>query len=112
MMKIKELFENEKVFLDSKLTLEKVANLVDTSSRNVSRAINEHDGTNFSDFVNSYRIEKAKNLLTAKTHTKEKIAAIAYDCGFGNVTSFNLAFKAATKHTPSSYRNIFGPVSA
>ncbi|WP_350284225.1 helix-turn-helix domain-containing protein [uncultured Croceitalea sp.] len=110
-MKIKVLFEKEEVYLNSKLTLEKVSTLAGTSSRNVSRAINEHDGTNFSDFVNAYRIEKAKNLLVDKAYAKEKIAAIAYDCGFGNVTSFNLAFKAATKQTPSSYRSTSGQVS-
>jgi len=111
MQKIKLLFEEEEVYLDSKLTLEKVSNLVGTSSRNISRAINEHDGTNFSDFVNSFRIKKAKTLLISKAYTNEKIAAIAYDSGFGNVTSFNLAFKATTKYTPSSYRKEFGSIS-
>ncbi len=111
MQKIKLLFENEEVYLDPKLTLEKVSNLVGTSSRNISRAINEHDGTNFSDFVNSFRIEKAKTLLISKEYAHEKIAAIAYDSGFGNVTSFNLAFKAMTKHTPSSFRKEFGSIT-
>ena len=109
--KIKLLIEKDALFLDPKLSLEKVAEHVGTSSRNVSRAINEHDGTNFSDFVNSFRIEKAKVLLVTPSYANEKIASIAYDCGFGNVTTFNLAFKAATKHTPSSFRKTFGGVS-
>ena len=109
--KIKLLLEKDTLYLDPKLSLEKVAGRMGTSSRNVSRAINEHDGTNFSDFVNTFRIEKAKELLVSASYATEKIATIAYDCGFGNVTSFNLAFKAATKHTPSSYRKTFGGIS-
>lgn len=109
--KIKFLIEKERLYLDPKLSLEKVAEHMRTSARNVSRAINEHDGTNFSDFVNSFRIENAKVLLASPSHAHEKIASIAYDCGFGNVTSFNLAFKAATKHTPSSFRKTFGGLS-
>ena len=109
--KIRLLFEKEALFLDPKLSLEKVADRISTSSRNVSRAINEHDGTNFSDFVNTFRVKKAKELLVSESYADEKIATIAYDCGFGNVTSFNLAFKAVTKQTPSSYRRTFGQVS-
>lgn len=68
------------------------------------KVINEYEGKNFSEFVNQYRIAKAKALLADPGYGKEKIASIAYDCGFGNVTSFNLAFKAATQLTPTQYR--------
>ncbi|MEM0932029.1 MAG: helix-turn-helix domain-containing protein, partial [Bacteroidota bacterium] len=63
---------------------------------------------NFSDLVTSHRIEKAKSLLIDPKYRNEKILSVAYDCGFGNITSFNLAFKAKTKRTPSQYRNEFG----
>ena len=74
------------------------------SSRDVSRAINENTQQNFSEYINGYRIKRAKRLLIDKEYRLEKIATVAYDCGFGNVTSFNLAFKSATQLTPSQYR--------
>ena len=112
MQDVKALFEKDEIFLDSGLTLDKVSKMVGATSRNLSRAINENNGNNFSEYVNSFRIEKAKKLLVSKAYENEKIATIAYDCGFGNITSFNLAFKAETKHTPSSFRKHFSPISA
>lgn len=107
MQEIRTLFENEKLYLDSELNMTQVAEKIGIPSRDVSQVINENEKRNFSEFVNHYRIEKAKNLLIDSAYAQEKIATIAYDCGFGNVTSFNLAFKSVTQLTPSQYRNKF-----
>ncbi len=106
MSSIKTLFAEEELFLDSSLSLESVAEKLNTSPRKLSQAINQNEHKNFSDFVNGYRIEKAKDLLQNHEYKNEKIVSIAYDCGFGNVTSFNLAFKAKTNLTPSQFRKI------
>ena len=101
---LKDLFEREETFLDSTITLSSIAKKAGSAPRDVSRAINENEKRNFSEFVNHYRIRKAKVLLVDADYHNEKIATVAYDCGFGNVTSFNLAFKAETQMTPSQYR--------
>ncbi len=101
---VKELLIKEELFLDANVSLESIATRLKVSPRKLSQAINENERKNFSDFVNEYRIEKAKQMLSDPKHSKDKIVAIAYDCGFGNVTSFNLAFKAKTQKTPSAYR--------
>lgn len=105
---LKILFENEHLYLDSDLNLKQTAEKIGISSRDLSQVINENEKKNFSEFVNCYRIQKAKKLLIDSQYAHEKIATIAYDCGFGNVTSFNLAFKAATQLTPSQYRKQLG----
>ncbi|NHF60483.1 helix-turn-helix transcriptional regulator [Flavobacteriaceae bacterium TP-CH-4] len=102
---LKTLLEMEEIYLDSRLSLKQTAERLGIAPRELSQAINENEQRNFSEFVNSYRIQKAKQLLVDAGYAQEKIATIAYDCGFGNVTSFNLAFKSATDHTPSQYRN-------
>ncbi len=107
MQEIQALFEKETIYLDSELNMSKVAQKLGIRSRDVSQVINENEQQNFSEFVNQYRIAKAKDLLIDTSYAQEKIATVAYDCGFGNVTSFNLAFKAATQLTPSQYRNKF-----
>lgn len=104
MQEIRSLFETETLYLDSELNMTKVAQKLGIPARDVSQVINENEQQNFSEFVNQYRIKKAKDLLVDPSYAQEKIATVAYDCGFGNVTSFNLAFKAATLLTPSQYR--------
>ncbi len=104
---VKSLFSNEEIFLDSSISLESVAKQLDVPPRRLSQAINENEHRSFSDFVTEHRIEKAKSLLIDPKYQHEKIVAIAYDCGFGNVTSFNLSFKAKTQLTPSEYRKRF-----
>ncbi len=102
--KVKQLFENEQIFLDDRLTLQVVSKKLSSKAREISQAINENTQQNFYDFVNQYRIEKAKLLLKNSEYKNEKIATIAYESGFGNVTSFNVAFKKKTGLTPSVYK--------
>ncbi len=107
LQQVKELFETREIYLDSTISLKVVAKNLSTSPREISQVINENAQMNFSEFVNHYRIAKAKILLVDPNYLQEKIETIAYDSGFGNVTSFNLAFKAKTAMTPSQYRNQF-----
>ena len=102
--KIKRLFKNEQIFLNDRLTLEVVSKKLNSKTREISQAINENTQQNFYDFVNQHRIEKAELLLKDSEYKNEKIATIAYESGFGNVTSFNIAFKKKTGLTPSVYK--------
>ena len=108
MAAVKNLLINEELFLDNTISLEKIAEKLNVTPRKLSQAINENEQKNFSDFVNGYRIKKAQDLLSNPEHHQEKILSIAFDCGFGNITSFNLAFKAKTGLTPSQFRKKFG----
>ncbi len=105
LQQVKRLLEENEVYLDRDSSLQSIAEQLQVSPRELSQVINENEQKNFSEFVNHYRIEKAKRLLIDPSYVDEKIATIAYDCGFGNVTSFNLAFKSETQRTPSQYRN-------
>lgn len=104
MESVRRLMEDEELFLESTISLDSLSKKLNTAPREVSQAINENTQQNFSEFINNYRIKKAKKLLIATEYLREKIATVAYDSGFGNVTSFNLAFKASTQLTPSQYR--------
>ena len=101
---VRSLFENEAPFLDPETSLKSIAELLEIKPRLLSQAMNENEHMNFSEFVNQYRIKQAKLMLSDPSHAREKIATIAFDCGFGNVTSFNVAFKSVVKMTPSQYK--------
>jgi AraC-like DNA-binding protein len=102
--KVKILFTEQRIFLEPGISISTVAEKLSISSRIVSQVINENEQQNFYEFVNHYRIENAKALLIDLKNLNEKIATIAFEAGFGTVTSFNVAFKKKTGMTPSEYR--------
>ena len=99
--KITKLMDEEKVYFDPNLTIPKMADKIQIQPYLLSQIINSHFGQSYPDYVNSYRINEAKALLT---DNNLKISSIAMDCGFNTLSSFNLAFKKATSKTPSDYR--------
>lgn len=101
---VEKLFTNDHIFLDPGISLKAVADKLSISTRAISQVINENKQQNFHEFVNHFRINHALELLTDSKYINEKIATIAYDVGFGTVTSFNVAFKKKTGMTPSEYR--------
>ncbi len=58
-------------------------------------------GTTFSEFLNIYRISKAKEMLE---HSNVKISDVAEDCGFGSLNYFSKCFKKQVGMTPSEYQ--------
>ena len=64
-----------------------------------------YTGKSFSEYVNSYRLERAAERLL---HTDDRVADIAYDAGFANVTYFNRLFRLKYGHTPGAMRKSGG----
>ncbi|MEM9685667.1 MAG: helix-turn-helix transcriptional regulator [Bacteroidota bacterium] len=103
LQKLERLLEEEQLYRDATLTLDLISKRLNLPARDVSLVINRHARQNFSSFINAYRIEAAKKRLrTGDKHTK--IVEIAMDSGFNTLSSFNVAFKATTRQTPSEYR--------
>lgn len=89
-------------YLVADLKLTDIATRLNTNSRYISDCINSQRGCSFSQFINSYRIEYAKQLLRAKPD--EKISNISMKVGFANERSFFRAFKQFTGKTPSEWQ--------
>ena len=99
---IHDLVAQEKLYLDYDLKLNTVAEKLDKSIHHISQAINQSSGKNFPDFINGFRIEAAKKkLLEPKPDT---IYAISLDVGFNSKAAFYTAFKKATSHTPTAFK--------
>ena len=67
----------------------------------LSRYFKGRVGLSFTEYVNRYRINEAGYLLK---NSKETVMAIALDCGFDSLRSFNRNFKRVTGMTPVEYR--------
>lgn len=103
--KIISKIEKEELFLDPNFSLNKLSHEVNISNYLISHVLNIKLGKNFSEFINSYRIDKAKRLMSEQNTKNHKIANIAYDCGFNSISAFNAAFKRIAKTTPSEFKS-------
>lgn len=64
----------------------------------------ESEGTTFSKFVLGLRLARVQRVLTDPRHADLTIGAIAYDAGFGDLSTFNRAFRRHFGATPSDVR--------
>jgi AraC-like DNA-binding protein len=64
----------------------------------------EQDGTTFTEYVLAQRLVRAHGLLGDASRRAEKISAVALDCGFGDVSYFNRAFRRRYGVAPSDVR--------
>jgi AraC-like DNA-binding protein len=101
--KLLDYIENEKPYLNGKLSLKEVAEYIDVSVNHLSQVINEQLGKSFFDFVNEYRIREVKFRLSDSKNKQYTLLAIAYDSGFNSKSSFNNIFKKFTGITPTQY---------
>ncbi|NJM24896.1 MAG: helix-turn-helix transcriptional regulator [Bacteroidia bacterium] len=99
-----EILEHRHGYRDADLTLEQLANLMQSTPKKVSQVINEGFGQNFFDLVNTYRIEEAKLLLADAASHRLTVLEIMYQTGFNSKSSFNTLFKKKTSLTPTAYR--------
>jgi len=100
----KHVSENEP-YLDPTLTIQELSKQVNIPVRDLSILINHHMDKHFFDFINEYRIEKAKEILKDDSKSKVTILEILYEVGFNSKSSFNTAFKKHTNQTPTEFRN-------
>ena len=96
--------QEQKPYLDNELRLSHLADQLNTSPHHLSQVINEQLNQSFSDFINAYRVETAKQMLGDPREKQTYIINIAYASGFNNKTSFNKAFKEQTGMSPSQFR--------
>lgn len=74
------------------------------TERHVQRLF-ETEGTTFTEFVLSQRLARAHRLLTDPRREGEKIAVVALDSGFSDVSYFNRTFRRRYGLAPSDLRS-------
>jgi len=101
---LNRLMDTEELYLDSDISLQSLSKKLNTTPHHLSQALNEELGKNFYEFINSARIQRAKEMLCNVRFAQLPIIDIAYQVGFNNKTSFNNAFKKYLQMTPSQFR--------
>ena len=96
--------QEQKPYLDPELTLTSLAKGLNMTRSQLSQLINVGIGDNFYDFVNKYRVEQVKKLMTDPQVKNFNMLGIALEAGFKSKSTFNLIFKRFTGLTPTEYR--------
>lgn len=104
--RINAIMADQQYFKKEGLTIGQLAEKLGEQEYKMRNVINQEMGyRNFPAFVNSFRIEEAKALLTDKGAAALTIQEIAFEVGFSSIGPFNRTFKAATGITPKEFRD-------
>lgn len=98
------LFEKNKGFLNSSITIQNLAQDFNTNSKYLSIIINAKKEKTFSQYINELRIDYIINeLKNNKNLCKYTISAIAEEAGFNTAESFSKSFFKRTGLKPSYF---------
>lgn len=100
------LLNTEKPFLNPQVSLTDLSEKLSVSTKHLSQVINQSFNLSFFDFVNSYRIKEAQQILKESKDDKLTVLEVMYEAGFNSKSSFNTAFKKETGQTPSQFRKM------
>ncbi|MFJ5048998.1 GlxA family transcriptional regulator [Streptomyces sp. NPDC088719] len=90
--------------LGSRLTVVDLAAYAHVSDRHLTRIFRTELNTTPYAYIESVRVEKARNELESSDATLERIASV---CGFGTVDTLVRAFRRRLNATPTEYRRRF-----
>ena len=102
MLRIKDYIHQR--FPDPALGPAEIAAAVNISTRYLHKLF-EADHQTVSLYIKGLRLDRARRDLLDPRLADRPISAIAYSCGFGDLSGFNRAFKQAYAVSPSELRN-------
>lgn len=101
------IVKNAKKYIEEnymkKLTLSDVADHIYVSQWHLSKLLNKYCGKNFSEILNTTRINEAKKLLKNPSY---RIGDITEMVGFSDMAHFSRVFKKIEGKSPNEYRNL------
>lgn len=102
--KVQQGMEIQKLFLKQNLNIDEFSKRINLPVKEVSAVINKHYGTNFFEFMNSYRVEEAKRLLSDNQHADMTVMDVLLHAGFNSKSAFHRFFNRLVGMSPTEYR--------
>ncbi len=99
-----EYYVTEKPYLDPKLKVADVAEKLNCSRKDISRALKGYTDSNFNTYTNRFRVETAIAMFDNPAYKNYKTEAIAHDSGFGSKSNFYDMFESCTGVKFNYYR--------
>jgi AraC-like DNA-binding protein len=102
--RISRLMDEQKPYLIHDITIEVLSKISSIPERALSQILNQHFEMNFFEFINGYRINEAKRLLSDPMCKGKTILELMNAAGFTSKSTFNTLFKKSVGETPSQFR--------
>ena len=83
-----------------------LASGVELSTNHVSQVLNHELGQSFHEFINQYRYEAARKMMTDPDYAHYSIQGIAEAVGFNSKSAFNRNFRKLSGKTPSEFMQV------
>lgn len=100
-VRIESYMRSQKPYLRGDFSLDVISRRLNTTRNNVSVAINNCSGLNFRNYINTYRVEYAMELMRRNPNMKkEEVAKLS---GFNTLPTFNSSFRKHVNMTPGKY---------
>ena len=96
--------ESSEIYLRENLTLYELSRAINVSPRLISACINQNFRNNFTEWVNSFRVEAAIFKLKDSSFSHLSIEGIGQESGFTSRSAMYAAFKKQTGHSPGYFR--------
>ena len=93
-----------KVYKESTLTLNALAEKLDTKAYLITKAMNDIIHKSFTDYVNEHRVSEVQRLIKEPENNKYTLLSLAYQAGFNSKSSFNRAVKKHLGISPSDLK--------
>jgi len=106
---LEKVMKEEKPYLNQNLSLNLLADKLNSRTHIVSYVINTHYNVNFYNYINNFRFDYCKALLKNQKKQHFSIEGIALEGGFGSKSTFNTLFKKQSGMTPTQYKNTNNP---
>ncbi len=104
-LRLNHLMKTECLYQNPNITLELVSEELNISSGYLSQIINKVAKKNFSDYINTYRVEEIKKMLVNTEFDKYSLLAIGLEAGFNSKSTFYTVFKKHVGLTPKQYKD-------
>ncbi len=103
--RIQDYMVKSRCFTKEDLTIVDVSEAIHEHPRRISQSINSLLGTNFNNYINSFRVEYAKELFASDQYKNLSIEGIGMEAGFHSKSTFYAAFRKIEGTTPAKHRS-------
>lgn len=102
-IRLKECMNDKQMYLNVNLKMTDLANEISCSNQVLSQVFSLFIKEKYNEYINRYRIDEFKRIVTSTDHSKYTLKTLAQRSGFSSYTSFYRAFKDTTGTTPNEY---------